>query len=294
MKIPRTQFLYFVYWLQSHFPKRLDLYLQFLEKSQTLETLQDCVEIMKEGFDREFDFQNLAANEERIFSLIEKGKINFACYGEETYPESFKSLEYAPFVFSYLGNPVWMNHQLISVVGSREPCADSLQWVERELIAYLAHCKIGVVSGGARGIDQAAHKAALLAGQPTVVFVPAGLGRLYPRELSRLVPVVLSTGGAVVSEYSYHQEMHIRFFEARNRLIATMGEFLLIIEGKRRSGTLLTAQLAMNQGKPIACLPGHPLHPQFSGTLDLLVSGAHLIRDRLDLMSFHSNASTNH
>lgn len=287
MKISRPQFLYFVYWLQSHAPKKIDLYLQFLAAAKSSDSIKECILELPEIFGTEIDFTILPMAENKIQNLIEKQNVKFACYGEAEYPECFKLLDFPPLVISFLGEPVWQTKQFISVVGSREPCSDSLLWMDRELIAYLSHCAVGVVSGGARGVDQAAHRAALLAGQPTVVFVPAGLGKMYPKELSKLVPAVLASGGAFVSEYSFNQEMRICFFEARNRLIASMGSYLLVVEGKRRSGSLLTAGLAMAQGKTIACLPGHPVHPQFSGTLDLLVSGANLIRDRLDLLSLN-------
>lgn len=281
MKLSRAKFIYSCYWLQTKCPKARHLYESFRSKAEIEDSWALCFESSPDIYTAILEGSEVQLA--KIESLLESD-LKFIALGEDLYPEHFQTLEIPPLVISYWGEAVWKKRSLISVVGSREPTVDSLNWIEQELVPYLSFNKVGVVSGGARGIDQAAHRAALLAGEPTVVLVPAGLGRLYPKDLTRLKEMVLASGGAFVSEYPYQQEMKMSFFEARNRLIASLGRYLLVVEGKRRSGSLLTAQLAINQGKDVAALPGHPLHPQFSGTLELLISGAHLVRDRLDLM----------
>lgn len=219
--------------------------------------------------------------------LYSNNGLQFATYGEAHYPTQCYLMEDPPLTLSYLGRPVWEQTGGIAVVGSREPSADSLKWMEKELGEFCVSSQSLIISGGARGIDQKAHSIALRKSCPTIVVLPSGLGEVYPESLKEWVHPVLAGGGCFVSEYDYRQPMHKRLFHHRNRLIAALGKASLLIEAKRKSGTLITAQQAAQLGRPVWVVPGHPYDPHFTGGLDLLSEGAIMIRDAQDLLMFY-------
>ena len=190
-------------------------------------------------------------------------------------------------------SPAWLVQRSLSVVGSREPSPESLRWMEKELSDFCAQHKPLIVSGGARGIDQKAHGIALRKDCPTVVILPSGLGEIYPDSLKEWIRPIQDNGGCFLSEYDYSQRMHKHLFHHRNRLIAALGNATLLVEARRRSGTLITANQAVQLGKPVWVVPGHPQDPHFAGCLDLLSDGAVMVRDAQDLsMFFHSELIT--
>lgn len=225
-------------------------------------------------------------------ALLMKKGIQLVCYGEDLYPSSCYRMEEPPLTLSYQGAPAWQGSEALSVVGSREPAFESLQWMEKEFSAFCLKARPCVVSGGARGIDQKAHAIAVRSGLKTVVVLPSGLGALYPESLREWMEPVLAQGGCFLSEYAFEQRMHKHLFHHRNRLIAALGKATLLVEARRRSGTLITAQQALHLGRPVWVIPGHPLDGHFGGSLDLLTEGACLIRDAEDLfMSFDVEAT---
>jgi DNA processing protein len=174
--------------------------------------------------------------------------------------------------------------QRVSIVGSRELSSRCERWLEHHLSDFLRACPQAViVSGGARGADQAAHLAAVRAGRPTIVFLPSGLNQIFPKDLERWVEPVIRAGGVFVSAYAPDDQTRNFRFEARNRLIACLGHFTFIAEASRRSGSIMTARLAHEIGRDTAALPSFPGEPAGQGCLDLLLNGTALIRDAEDL-----------
>ncbi|WP_413574992.1 DNA-processing protein DprA [Bdellovibrio sp. HCB290] len=215
--------------------------------------------------------------------------VQFVTYGESLYPSQCYRMADPPLTLSYRGSPAWMIDRSISIVGSREPSSESLRWMEQELAAFLELQLPFVVSGGARGVDQKAHSLALRKSCQTAVILPSGLGEIYPSSLLDWITPVLDQGGCFLSEYDPKQMMHKRLFHHRNRLIAALGSVTLLVEARRRSGTLITAHQAAELSRPVWVVPGHPLDPHFLGGLDLLLDGAQLVRDAQDLSTlFHS------
>ena len=203
--------------------------------------------------------------------------------GHEDYPFDTSRLGYAPPFLSCLGGTPWKNARCISIVGSREPSRNALTWMETYLPEFIRESRAVVVSGGARGIDQKAHALALRAGRPTVVFVPSGLGRMYPSEWSEWKNEVLGAGGSILSTYAPLQEIRRSHFEERNRLITVLGKLLFVVEARRRSGSLMTARMAREIDRTLCVLPAFPGDPRAAGTVDLLFEGALPIRDAHDL-----------
>ncbi len=194
--------------------------------------------------------------------------------GHLDYPWELLTLEEIPFLLRLQGAPVWKTLNGISIVGSREPSENSLSWMEEHVGSFLRKTPCCVISGGARGIDQRAHALALRTGRPTVVFLPSGLESVYPPSLQSWVPEIVESGGALLSEYENRKAMKKHYFAQRNRLISGLGRATLLIEARRHSGSLLTAREALEQGRPLWILPGHPMDGKALGGLDLLVEGA--------------------
>ncbi|WP_413557610.1 DNA-processing protein DprA [Bdellovibrio sp. HCB209] len=234
-------------------------------------------------------FKELCAD---VLQLQMQG-VHFVSYGEPLFPPQCYLMAEPPLTLSYRGSPCWMIERSIAVVGSREPSAESLRWMEQELAAFFETQMPLVISGGARGVDQKAHSLALRKNCQTVVVLPSGLGEIYPASLQDWIMPIIEGGGCLLSEYDYRQTMHKRLFHHRNRLIAALGATTLLVEARRRSGTLITANQAAELSRPVWVVPGHPLDPHFLGGLDLLLDGAQMVRDAQDLSTlFHSELMT--
>lgn len=206
--------------------------------------------------------------------------------GHPDYPSDLIHLAEPAFLLRLKGTPVWRRSHGFAVVGSREPSALSLQWMEEHLSSAIESLDLFTVSGGARGVDQKLHSLSLRKEAPTVAVIPSGLDKIYPDSLTYWLSMILEKGGAILSEYSHHVEMRKHHFLARNRLIAGLGVATLVIEARKRSGTLITARQAMEQGKPVLVLPSHPLDIKSRGGLDLICEGATPVRDAEDLCVF--------
>ncbi len=212
----------------------------------------------------------------------EKG-VRWVFPNDPDYPFSFKNIEEPPSCLSYLGKALWKTHDFFSVVGNREPSSESLIWMETELGSFLEQNTVGIVSGGARGVDQMAHRLCLQKGRPTLAFLPSGLAKPYPSNLLDWLPWIHQGQMTLLSEYPLFQTMKKYFFHDRNRLISNLGLCTLLIEARRKSGTMVTAQRALEQNKTVMVLPAHPLDPKAQGGLDLLYHGAAFIRDSQDI-----------
>lgn len=290
----KIQILYF--FLQKH--PQYSLIFQSLQKLKTqiresfdYQSISDFLRFHHSEF-----WQDYTVAEMRLSSFfreilhrvkdLEKEKISVICFGESEYPISLYCLEDPPLVLYYKGCLACLSFPSLAVVGSREPQDKSLNWMEDTLLSSLQKNPITVVSGGARGVDQKAHSLSLRTSSPTAVVVPSGLSAIYPSTLNEWIDEIIKNQGCVISEYEPNQVMHKYLFHQRNRLIAALSTRVIIVEGKKKSGTLLTAHLALNLGKEIAVVPAHPLESAYSGNLALLQDGAYPLTDSQQLDQF--------
>lgn len=221
---------------------------------------------------------------EDAFEIWESGfGLRWVHIGQLDYPVNLRLLSSPPLIFSYQGTPFWNQTLNISVVGSRHPLRDSLEWLRRYLPPALRAKNCGLISGGARGVDQWAHELALLARRPTACLLPSGLMEPYPAQWQTRFFDIRAGGGAIISGFAPDAVMRKSYFHIRNRWIAGFSKVCLIAEANRRSGSWLTARLALEEGRRICTLPVSPLSERGLGNLDLLHDGAHLLRDDADL-----------
>ena len=196
--------------------------------------------------------------------------------GEDGYPRPLEELDDTPPILFAQGNWLTRDELSVAIVGTRHATAYGLQQTRR-LALDLARAGVTIISGLARGVDTAAHRAALEAGGRTIAVLGGGLGKLYPAENTELAHSIRQCG-AVISEYAPLTQPRGGMFPQRNRLIAALGLATLVIEAPQRSGSLITARLASEMGRQVGALPG-PVNSRAS-------QGCHqLIRDGGTLVS---------
>jgi len=201
---------------------------------------------------------------------------------DEEYPALLKAIEDPPpvlYVKGDLGDPMALG---IAVVGSRRPSTYGKVVAER-LASGLADCGVTVVSGLARGIDSVAHLSALEQGGRTIAILGCGLGHMYPPENHRLAERI-SHQGAVVSEFPMTTKPDRLNFPLRNRTISGLSLGTVVVEAGERSGALITAQWALEQGREVFAVPGNVTAPTSRGTNRLIKMGAKLVEDVDDIL----------
>jgi DNA processing protein len=169
----------------------------------------------------------------------------------------------------------------IAVVGARAATAYGKTVAER-IARELGGAGVTVVSGLARGIDGCAHRGALAAGGRTVAVLGSGLDRVYPPEHRRLAAAVASCG-ALLSEFPLGSEPEAWHFPLRNRVISGLARGVVVVEAAARSGALVTARLALDEGREVMAVPGHPAAATAAGANQLIRDGARLVRDARDV-----------
>jgi len=204
----------------------------------------------------------------------------FLYVGDPDYPPLLAELADAPPVIAVLGPPALLAASALGMVGARNASANGLRFTEN-LAAELAVPHV-IVSGLARGIDSAAHKGAMAAGR-TVAVIAGGLDVPYPPENAALQAAIAKTG-AVVAEAPLGTAPLARHLPKRNRIIAGLVRGLVVIEAAARSGSLLTARLALEAGREIFAVPGSPMDPRAAGANGLIKQGAHLIETAADVL----------
>jgi DNA processing protein len=200
---------------------------------------------------------------------------------EPGYPPALAHVEQPPPMLYVRGDLTHLQRPSVAIVGSRDASAGGLT-LARRFAAGLATAGYVIVSGLARGIDAAAHEASLETG--TLAVVAGGLDVIYPPENARLHARICEAG-VVISEMPPGFQPRGQDFPRRNRIISGMSMGVLVIEAARRSGTLITARYAGDQGREVFAVPGHPLDPRAEGTNHLLKEGATLVTEADDIIS---------
>ena len=207
--------------------------------------------------------------------------IEFVAMGEPDYPARLQMIDDAPPLLAVQGKRDVLTRPLVAIVGSRNASAAGAKFAA-VLARQLGDAGYGIVSGLARGIDAAAHRASLTTG--TIAVLAGGHDRIYPAEHEELVAALLPEGCAV-SEMPLAWEPRARDFPRRNRLISGLALGVVIVEAARRSGSLITARMAGEQGREVFAVPGSPLDPRAEGTNGLLKQGATLVTEAADVIA---------
>ncbi|HEX7388489.1 MAG TPA: DNA-processing protein DprA [Acidiphilium sp.] len=201
--------------------------------------------------------------------------------GDSDYPPLLALLPDAPPLLAVRGDISLLSKPMVAVVGARNASASGRRIAE-DISAELAASGRPVVSGLARGIDAAAHEAALRAGT-TIAAIPGGMDVVYPPEHKDL-QARIAEAGVVVAEAPPGTAPLARHFPKRNRIIAGLALGVVVIEAALRSGSLLTARYALDYGRELFAVPGSPLDPRARGGNDLIRQGAHLTETAADVL----------
>lgn len=199
------------------------------------------------------------------------------------YPDDFRALSDAPFLLFAQGRLELLGARGVGIVGTREP-SDYGRRATASLAGELAQAGYVIVSGMAKGIDAAAHAAALDAGGATVGVLGSGIDRVYPPENRLLFRRVVEQGGLLVTEFPPGVEPLAANFPRRNRLIAALSEGVLVVEMGERSGAQHTVTYALELGKEVFAVPGPIGSPTSVGTNQLLKDGARLVTSAADVL----------
>jgi len=207
--------------------------------------------------------------------------VEFVALGEPDYPARLQMIDDAPPLIAVRGKRAVLERPLVAVVGSRNASAAGMKFAQ-SLARGLGDAGFGIVSGLARGIDAAAHRASLSTG--TVAVLAGGHECIYPPDHADLLQMILPDGAAV-SEMPLTWAPRAHDFPRRNRLISGLALGVVIVEAARRSGSLITARLAGEQGREVFAVPGSPLDPRAEGTNGLLKQGATLVTEAADVIA---------
>ena len=218
---------------------------------------------------------------EREFEAARKLEAAFVAVGENEYPQRLQMIDDAPPLLAVRGHRAALALPTVGIVGSRNSSAAGLKMTQR--IAHgLSEAGFATASGLARGIDAAAHRASLETG--TIAVLAGGHDHIYPPEHKELLEAILPTGAAI-SEMPFGWEPRARDFPRRNRLISGLSLGVVIVEAAQRSGSLITARMALEQGREVFAVPGSPLDPRAEGTNGLLKQGATPVTEAADIVS---------
>jgi DNA processing protein len=201
----------------------------------------------------------------------------------DDFPELLRQIPGPPTLLYVVGDKDALHLPALAVVGSRNPTRGGIQNAYN-FSNYLARSGFCIVSGLAQGIDTAAHKGALDAGAKTVAFLGHGIDRVYPAE-NRDLAHRIAEHGALCSEYPLGSPPRGEHFPQRNRLISGLSLGTLVIEAAKRSGSLISARLASEQGREIFAIPGSIHNPLSRGCHQLIKQGAKLVESADDIVS---------
>ena len=217
---------------------------------------------------------------EAEMAAAQKLGARFICRDEAGYPTLLREIDSPPAVIALRGQASVLEKPAIAIVGARNASAAGLAFAER-LARGLAQSGYAIVSGFARGIDSRAHRASLATG--TIAVLAGGHDKLYPADQGPFMDQILEDGVAL-SEMPFGWEARGRDFPRRNRLVSGLSLGVVVVEAARRSGSLITARFAADQGREVFAVPGSPLDPRAEGTNDLIRDGATFCADVDDVL----------
>lgn len=226
--------------------------------------------------------EHLRSRAQRALERAGRLGIEVVAWSDASYPASLAAIVDPPPVLWVRGDPVAFDHPAVAVVGSRSGSPYALAVAER-LSADLAGRGLVVVSGLARGVDSAAHRGALSVNGRTMAVLGSGVDVVYPREHAGLASEIVRSG-AVISEFVPGTVPHPRFFPRRNRIISGLARAVVVIEAGDKSGSLITARCALEQGRDVLAVPGNILNGRNRGGHALLRDGARIVESADDVL----------
>ncbi len=226
---------------------------------------------------------------EREYEALRKLGGDIVTAADEGYPIALSACDDAPPVLSYIGKPALLNQNCIGIVGARNASLNGRKMAEN-LARELGARNQVIASGLARGIDTAAHKGSLSSG--TIAVVAGGIDVVYPEENIGLYDQI-KEGGLILAESPLGVAPQARHFPKRNRIVSGLSKATIVVEATMRSGSLITARMAGEQGRDVMAVPGSPMDPRAQGPNHLIREGATLVRNADDVLEIIMNFTGN-
>jgi len=203
--------------------------------------------------------------------------------GDKEYPEKLLNIYNPPKKLYVLGNETILNEFGIAIVGSRN-CTRYGEQTAKSLAYNLAKNNINVISGMAKGIDSAGHIGCIMGKGKTIAVLGSGFNHIYPKENTYLFKQIINSGGIVITEYEPNTLPNKENFPRRNRIISGLSQGVVVIEAAEKSGSLITAEIALDEGKDVFAVPGNINSQLSKGTNELIKDGAKLVTNVLDIL----------
>lgn len=219
----------------------------------------------------------------KYVDYMKKNNINLITIFDEKYPHKLKNMYDKPLYLYTKGNEELLNCSSIAIVGSRKS-SDYGENVTKNLAYNLAKNNICIVSGLAKGIDKCAHIGTLAGFGNTIAVLANGLDIVYPLENKALAEMIVERGGLIVSEYIIGTKPNKMFFPERNRIISGLSDGVIVVEASEKSGALITADFAIEQGKEVFAVPGNINSMNSTGTNNLIKEGASILTSYKDVL----------
>ena len=213
---------------------------------------------------------------ESYISRMNKEKVGIITIKDKEYPQILKKIYDPPICLYYKGNKEILNNLGIAIIGCRE-CSNYGRKVAENFSYNIAKKNINIISGLAKGIDTYSHIGTICAKGKTIAVVGNGLDIIYPKENEKVINKIIEMGGCILSEYPLGTQPEKINFPARNRIISGISRGIIVIEAKKKSGTLITVDFALEQGKDVFVVPGNINSVNSMGTNDLIKQGAILV-----------------
>ncbi len=226
-------------------------------------------------------FKGFTSIEDELSKLQATG-VRIVFIRDASYPAELRQIPDPPLAL-YVKGPLPLNGQMMAIVGSRKATFEGMNLAER-IAETLSSLGITIVSGFARGVDSSAHRGALKGRGKTVAVFGSGIDICYPSENRHLYEEV-ENQGLLLTEYSPGEKPLAHHFPARNRIIAGLSKGVLVIEATSRSGSLITARLALEYGREVLAVPGRVFDEEYKGANNLIKQGAKLVEDMEDIIS---------
>ena len=233
------------------------------------------------GFEH-FDQKALSSVVDKEFDWMMRHHVSLITYGSSCYPSLLNEIDDPPLALFAMGNISLLSEPQVAIVGSRRPTPIGAK-IARQISNQLTGLGIIITSGMALGVDGLAHEGALDGASATIAVMGCGLDQIYPARHRNLFGRIHSSG-LILSEYSIGVKPSKFTFPERNRIVSGLSLGVVIIEAAQKSGTLITARLAMEQNREVMVLPGSALSQQYEGSHELIKNGAALITSRDDIL----------
>lgn len=226
--------------------------------------------------------QEIKRTLDKHIEYMDRNNIDIISIKNKEYPDILKQIYDPPISLYIKGNKDILNNKSIAIVGCRE-VSDYGKKAAGYFSYNLAKKNINIVSGLAKGVDSYAHIGTLSTEGKTIAVVGNGLDTVYPAENSNLANKIIENGGTIISEYPLGTKPEKMNFPARNRIISGMSKGIIVIEAKEKSGTLITVDFALEQGRDVYVVPGNINSINSAGTNELIKQGAKLITTYKDI-----------